>query len=350
MADQPLKGFESLTSGTHTTPSGSILSFSHTPPLSHQVGAPVLVLLHGWPQDRYIWRYAVPPLAARGYTLFVPDLPGYGHSTLPTGASTGTGGGQGNEPSLHDRSTVGAGLLAAVRAVYADDEELRVVLVAHDRGARVSQRVATTSSKSAAVQPQTLHAALRVRLLGIMLMDIVPYTAQWASFANPRAATRYFHWAFLPTALSTPMIKAYGGGAFCRAILNGTVGSSAAGRASLFADGAADHYARMYGQEHVVAGGSADYSAGAAEDWDAEQADLEIGRKIGVPTCVLFSERNVGGMHGVQGVREIWARWVHQGVRLECHGIGGNVGHYLPEEAPEEIKRHIFEFLESLGV
>ncbi|KAI1343423.1 Alpha/Beta hydrolase protein [Xylariaceae sp. FL0016] len=337
MADQSLKGFEGLDSSTHNT-----LSFSHTPASHHQSGAPILLLLHGWPQDRYIWRYAVPPLAAAGHTLFVPDLPGYGRSPLP-------------DPQHADRSTVGAALLAAVRATYgaeAEDLDLDVVLVAHDRGARVAQRLTTTPPPWSPLQPSTLPSRHRVRVLGSLLLDIVPYTAQWAAFANPRHATKYFHWAFLPAGpLSAAMIKAYGGANFCRVVLEKSAGASEEGRAKLFADGAADHYARMYEQEHVIVGGAADYAAGAGEDWDAEQRDLETGRKIGVPTCVLFSERNVGGMHGgPKGVREIWAKWVHEGVRLEVHGIGGDIGHYLPEEAPQEVNGHIVKFLESLGV
>ncbi|KAI1502009.1 Alpha/Beta hydrolase protein [Biscogniauxia marginata] len=330
----PLKGFESLIPGTHPAPSGSVISFSHTAPPRHTPGSPVLLLLHGWPESRYMWRYAVPALAARGYTLFVPDLPGYGRSTLPTGASA----------SKHDRVTVGSALLSAVRAAYAPaDPDLKIVLIGHDRGGRVSQRLATT--------PPPSPPGYGYAILGAMILDIVPYSAQWASHAaDPRNATAYFHWSFLPCAgLSTPMIKAYGGAAFCSAIMERGAGSNAGGRASLYADGAVEgHYAADYARDAVIEGAAADYAAGAAEDWDEEVRDRELGRRVGVPTYVVFSERNLGRMHG--DVAKIWREWVRDDVALEVHGIGDGIGHYLPEEAPEAVNAHIFKFLESLGL
>ncbi|KAI0600749.1 Alpha/Beta hydrolase protein [Biscogniauxia sp. FL1348] len=283
----PLKGFESLISGTH----------------EHRRGSPILLLLHGWLESRFMWWYVVPALAAWGYTLFVLDLPGYGFSMVSTGLAL-----------KHDR---------------------------HDRGARVSQRLATTTTTGS--PPATT-------ILGAMLLDIVPYSARWASHgANPRAATAYFHWAFLPCAdLSTPMIKAFGGGAFCRAIMERGVGSNTAGRSRVYSDGAVDHYAALYERDPVIEGAVADYGAGVAEDWDEEVRDRELGRRIGVPTYVVYSERNLGRMHG--DVKKIWREWVFEDVAFEAHGVGNSIGHYLPEEAPEEINAHIFRFLESLGV
>ncbi|KAI5921781.1 Alpha/Beta hydrolase protein [Camillea tinctor] len=329
-APSPLKGFELLVPGTHTAPNGTILSFSHTPASEHKPGSPILLLLHGWPETRYMWRYAVPALASRGHTLFVPDLPGYGHSTLPTLSTAG-----------HDRVSVGTTILSAVRATYAypsaSGETPRIVLIGHDRGARVAQRLATL-----------LPAGVRV--LGALLLDIVPYSAQWGAHgADPRAATAYFHWAFLPCGeLAGGMIRAYGGGAFCRAVMERAVGENAEGRARLHSHGAVEEYAAAYEREEVIAGAGADYGAGAAEDWDEEVRDRELGRRIGVPTCVVYSERNLGRMHGDVG--KIWREWVSEDVPFEVHGVGGGIGHYLPEEAPEEINAHIFKFLESLGL
>src|SRR5437879_5222865 len=43
---------------------------------------PLLVLLHGWPQTGHCWRHLVGPLS-QAYTVVVPDLRGYGRSSLP---------------------------------------------------------------------------------------------------------------------------------------------------------------------------------------------------------------------------------------------------------------------------
>ncbi|ORY67474.1 Alpha/Beta hydrolase protein [Pseudomassariella vexata] len=324
MASQ-LKGFETLTEGTHQSPSGSLISFSHTPASTHHPNSPILLLLHGWPQDRYIWRYAIPPLSSLGYTLFVPDLPGYGHSTLPTAPSA----------TKHDRITVGTSLLSAVRSVYPDSPESDIVLIAHDRGARVAQRFAMDDPESN-------------RIRGVLLLDIVPYAAQWdAAAQNPRNMTAYFHWAFLPAmAISIPLIRTYGGGKFCRDILLKTVGDNAKGRESFFADGAVEHYSELYQQDKVNEGAALDYKAGSEEYWEREVEDRRLGRKVGVRTWVVYSERNLRAMHDVP---KVWKEWVEQGM-LELHGIGEGVGHYLPEEAPGEVNRYIEEFLKGLGL
>ncbi len=41
---------------------------------------PVIVLLHGWPLDRTIWSEVAPRLAAAGFRVLCPDLPGFGGS------------------------------------------------------------------------------------------------------------------------------------------------------------------------------------------------------------------------------------------------------------------------------
>ena len=44
--------------------------------------APVVVLLHGWPQTWYEWRHIIPGLAER-YTVIAPDMRGLGDSSRP---------------------------------------------------------------------------------------------------------------------------------------------------------------------------------------------------------------------------------------------------------------------------
>src|SRR5690606_28648279 len=45
-------------------------------------GPPVL-LLHGWPDTRHLWRGVVPALHAAGYRTIAPDLRGFGDSDKP---------------------------------------------------------------------------------------------------------------------------------------------------------------------------------------------------------------------------------------------------------------------------
>ena len=43
-----------------------------------------LLLLHGWPETGYAWRYVLPTLAASGYTVVAPDQRGCGDTDKPT--------------------------------------------------------------------------------------------------------------------------------------------------------------------------------------------------------------------------------------------------------------------------
>lgn len=77
-------------------------------------GPPVL-LLHGWPQHAWMWRYVIPRLADR-HRLIAPDLRGFGWSGAPAGG--------------YDGATFGADALALLDALELD----RVHAIGHDWG------------------------------------------------------------------------------------------------------------------------------------------------------------------------------------------------------------------------
>jgi len=43
----------------------------------------VVILLHGFPEDRFSWSGVTPPLAAAGYRVLAPDLRGYSPGARP---------------------------------------------------------------------------------------------------------------------------------------------------------------------------------------------------------------------------------------------------------------------------
>ena len=45
--------------------------------------APVVLLLHGWPDSHRLWRHQVPGLTAAGFRVVAPDLRGFGASDRP---------------------------------------------------------------------------------------------------------------------------------------------------------------------------------------------------------------------------------------------------------------------------
>lgn len=52
----------------------------------HDAGSgPTILLLHGWPEIAYTWRFVMPTLVAAGYRVLAPDLRGFGRSSAPAG-------------------------------------------------------------------------------------------------------------------------------------------------------------------------------------------------------------------------------------------------------------------------
>ncbi len=83
---------------------------------------PLVVLLHGFPETWYGWRYQIPALAAAGFRVVAPDQRGYGGSERPRGA----------------RAYRLDELAADVRALVEDCGAERAHVVGHDWGAAVA--------------------------------------------------------------------------------------------------------------------------------------------------------------------------------------------------------------------
>jgi epoxide hydrolase 4 len=117
---------------------------------SGDAGAPVVVLLHGFPECRESWHLQMSELADGGWHVYAPDLPGFGGTQAP--------------PS-YDLAT-----LAHVTASFLDhvSEGTGAHLVGHDWGGIVAHAVAANHSASVrslaalcAPHPATLATAAR---------------------------------------------------------------------------------------------------------------------------------------------------------------------------------------------
>lgn len=80
------------------------------------------LLLHGFPESKFSWRYQMPLLADQGYRVWAPNQRGYGHTTRPKGVQNYT----------IDHLVSDAGKLMAASGC----EE--VLLVGHDWGGAVA--------------------------------------------------------------------------------------------------------------------------------------------------------------------------------------------------------------------
>lgn len=273
------------------------------------------------------WRHFIKFLPA-STRLFVPDLPGYGHSSpLRT-------------PS-HDKSTVGRAILASLNAVLSSANPPHrthdIILVGHDRGARVAHRLAVDAASYA--NTFTLKA--------VSLIDIVPTLVQWAAMADPSEAAACWHWPFLANVDVAMDMVAHkggcGGGVFARKMIERLGGSSPLARANLCSDGAMEVYERAFRQESVLRAACRDYEAGAGVDVERQREDQREGRKIEVPVLVLFSGDGLGRRFDVEGE---WKAWV--GGELRAVAMGEGVGHHLVEEAAEAAGAAVVAWIDAI--
>jgi len=88
--------------------------------------APVLVLLHGFPELGYSWRHQIPALVGAGYRVVVPDLRGYGASDVP------------EDIDAYNIEVLAGDVLALLDHVGAE----RGVVIGHDWGADVAWKTA----------------------------------------------------------------------------------------------------------------------------------------------------------------------------------------------------------------
>jgi pimeloyl-ACP methyl ester carboxylesterase len=91
------------------------------------VGAgPAVMLLHGFPDSRFLWRYQLPALAAAGFRVIAPDLRGFGDAPRPTAVRP------------YRRPFLVADVLGMLDALGVQ----RTHLVGHDWGAALTWRLA----------------------------------------------------------------------------------------------------------------------------------------------------------------------------------------------------------------
>ena len=89
---------------------------------------PPLLLLHGYAQTNVMWHRVAPALAEH-FSLVIPDLPGYGWSSVPES-------GEGHAP--YDKRSMAKAMVELMEKLG----HIRFRLAGHDRGGRVAYRLA----------------------------------------------------------------------------------------------------------------------------------------------------------------------------------------------------------------
>ena len=248
-------------------------------------GDPV-VLLHGWPQTWYEWRYIIPALADR-YTVIAPDMRGIGDSSRPVAG--------------YDKRTIANDLYQLVRKLGFE----KVFLVGHDWGGPVAYAYACAHPDD-------------VRRLAIL--DVTIPGEGWENIRQINRRGGIWHLAFhsvrdLPEALVAGRERLYLSWFY----------RSVAYDPSAISEADIDEYARCYSAPGAMRAGFEYYRAIFADvDHNKENAKT----KLKMPVLALGGER---GFH-VLPLRSM--KELAEDVR---GGVVERSGHWIAEERPEYL-------------
>jgi haloacetate dehalogenase len=245
-----------------------------------------------------------PGLAER-FTVIVPDLRGYGQSSVPA-SRNGAG---------YAKRVMAGDIVELMRAL--GHERFRVA--GHDRGGRAGYRLA-------------LDHPERVERLAVL--DITPTAEMWRGMDAARAMDVY-HWMFLaqPEPLPETLISRAPSEYIEHTLASWTAVKSLA----CFGEAALASYRAAFADPARVHAMCEDYRAGATIDRADDEADFMAGRKIQAPLLALWGEAGIPAAGG--SPLDVWRRWA-----AGARGAGLPGGHFLPEEAPEPALRALLDF------
>jgi pimeloyl-ACP methyl ester carboxylesterase len=273
------------------------------------------------------WRLVIPLLPA-DIPIFCPDLPGYGHSAAL---------------SEHTKLDFGIALFKALRYILPGSETIPLILVGHDRGARIAHRLQVSSNVG---EPRLKE--LNLNIIGIGLLDILPTTRMWALGADAGTQVGSFHWPFLANVeLATEMIKAYGGGKWAQKMILRWAGSNEKRLEKLKSGNALDVYGSFFENDSVLYASCKDYEAGASLDVKAQVEDQEGGHQIDVPVLLLYGKEYLGAKAHVT-VSDAWADWIKDQKLITEIGLVDGVGHFVAEEAADETADALLKWIQKI--
>jgi haloacetate dehalogenase len=263
-------------------------------------GPPVL-LLHGFPQTHYCWRRIIPVLM-ENHTVIAPDLRGYGASSAPPGGPQGQG---------YTKRELATDVVELADALGLQ----RLAVVGHDRGARVAYRLA-------------LDHPDRVERLAVL--NVVPTLDQFEQMgAGPSLG--YWPWFLLAQPAPFPERLVVAEREY---FLRFVFGSWTEDPIAIDADAFAAYLAAL--DEATIASMCADYRASFFLDRDHDLTDRTAGRRIECPLLVITGAAETQ----LADAADVWRAWATD-VRAET--VPG--GHFIPEEAPQELAAALRSFL-----
>lgn len=265
---------------------------------------PPLLLLHGNPQTHAMWNLVAPTLAER-FTVICPDLRGYGGSFKPDATP---------DHAPYAKRAMAADMAALMTTLGHDTFRVG----SHDRGSRVAHRLALDNPE-------------RVEQLAVL--DIVP-TLEHFERADMAFAMGYYHWFWFaqPHPFPENIISASPETWFAAHTAREPKSSD------FFAPEALADYLAAARDPAMIRGMCEDYRAAATIDLEHDRASRAAGEKVRCPMLVLW------GANGKIGKwyqpLELWRAYC----AAEVTGGPVPTGHYVAEEAPDDVLRAFKQF------
>ena len=254
-----------------------------------------MLLLHGNPRNHVTW-YGVAARLAERYHVVLPDLRGYGDSSLP-------------DPGPNHINYSFRAMAEDVVEVMEKLGHQRFFLAGNDRGARASHRLCLD------------HAD---RVIKLCLLDGLPNYHVWTN-ANKNWALNNWHWSFMaqPEPFPETMMSAVSAEWFLR---NRGMGK--------LPKVVFDEYVRCFTKK-TITGSCRDYRAGATIDFDMDTADKD--RKIAMPSLLLVATR---GAPPTEELPTVWRKYMSHLVEVQYLPTG----HHMQEEAPDGVYDQFVKF------
>jgi haloacetate dehalogenase len=266
---------------------------------------PPILMVHGFPRTSLMWRFLAPKLAGN-HTVVCVDLRAYGASGIP--ASTA-------DHFPYSKRAVAKELVEVMDKLGFP----AFTLIGHDRGGRVSYRMALDHPKN-------------VERLAVF--DVIPIFEAW-SRSDARFAQTYWPWILLSQKASLPESYLLGAP---EAVFHNPFGQGSFGPEIL------EQYVATYRDSARVHGICEEYRAAATIDVEHDRADKEAGKQIECPMLHLWAE---GGPLDTFYAKEggplgIWRQWAPS-----AHGQAMKGGHFFPEENPDDTAVLVKQFLSA---
>ena len=272
--------------------------------LRHGGSGPPLLLMHGNPENHVCWHKIAARLAQR-YHVVLPDLRGYGDSSLPEAGP----------------KNINYSFRAFAQDMVEVMENLgyrRYFLAGHDRGARTAHRLCLDHPE---------------RVAKVALLDIVPGYHVW-THTSKNWAIRTWHWSFMaqPEPFPERMISAVPAEFFLksRMVIRGGTGLGFLTQPVL------DEYVRCYTLK-TITGSCRDFRASPTADFEIDATDND--KPIKMPVLILWGARGQTPERTREFV-EVWRTYAANLVDADAMPCG----HYIPEEMPDHVYQRFVDF------